>query len=126
MNSLLYTDDIILMSSSEENLQNMLDTCEQHSVKHGYVFSPSKCEIIAPEGTQTTYFRLYEEQVKQFPSFKYLGIPFDDKGIDIAGLCVEDISRAVKTADLFNRVGCNGTGFSPTVSRWILTSFVRP
>ena len=23
-------------------------------------------------------------------------------------------------------MGCNGTGFSPAVSRWILTTFVRP
>ena len=125
----------------------MLDTCEQHSVKHGYVFLPSKCEIITPEGTQTSYFRMYEEQVKQSPSFKYLGIPFNDKGVDIAGLCVdvaglrvdiaglcvdiaglcvEGISRAVKTANLFNRMRCNGTEVSPTVSRWILTSFVHP
>ena len=126
MSSLLYPDDIILVSGSEDSLQNMLDTCEQHSVKHEYVFSPSKCEIITPEGTQTLYFRMYEGQVKQSPSFKYLGIPFNDKGIDIAGLCAEGISRAVKTANLFNRVGCNGTGFSPMVSRWILMSFVRP
>ena len=41
----------------------MLDTCEQHSIEHGYVFSPSKCEIVAPEGTQTSYLRMYEEQV---------------------------------------------------------------
>ena len=58
VSSLLYADDIVLVSSSEENLQSMLDTCEQHSIDHGYVFSPSKCEIIAPGGTQTSYFRM--------------------------------------------------------------------
>ena len=126
VNSFLYADDIVLISSSEEHLQRMLNTCEQHSISHGYVFSPSKCEIIAPEGTQTSYIMMYEEQVKQSPSFKYLGVPFNDKGVDIAGLCVEGISRAVKTANLFRTVGCNGTGFSPRVNKWILTSFVRP
>ena len=104
----------------------MLDTCEQHNIDHGYVFSPSKCEIIAPEGTQTSYFRTYEEQVKQSSYFKYLGIPFNDKGVDIAGLCIEGTTRAVKTANLFSTLGCSGTGFSPAISRWILTSFVRP
>lgn len=44
----------------------------------------------------------------------------------IAGLCIEGIARAVKTANLFNVMGCNGTEVSPTKRRWILKSFVRP
>lgn len=32
--------------------------------------------------------------------------------VDIAGLCVEGIVRAVKTANLFNTVGCNGVSLS--------------
>ena len=77
------------------------------------MFSPPKCEIITPEGTQTLYFRMYEGQVKQSPSFKYLGIPFNDKGIDISGLYVEGISRAVKTVNLFYTMGLTGQGFHP-------------
>lgn len=69
---------------------------------------------------------MYEEQVKQFLRFEYLGIPFNYKGIDIAGLCIEGTTRVAKTANLSNRVGCDGTGVSPMVGRWILTSLVRP
>ena len=126
INSLLYADDIVLVSSTKYHLQNMLNTCELHSREYGYEFSPPKCEIVAPNDEQTTYFRLYGECVRLAPSFKYLGIPVTEKGIDIAGLCHESISRAVKTINLFHTVGCNGTGFPLTVNRWILTSFVRP
>ena len=50
------------------------------------------------------------------PTVQVFGDSFDDKGVDVARLCVEGISRAVKTANLFNDVGCNGMGFTPTVS----------
>ena len=126
INSLLYADDIVLVARTQEQLQSMLVTCEQHSISHGYVFSPSKCEIIAPKGKEPPYARLYGEMVRQTLSFKYLGIPFNDQGVDVTGLVVEGISRAVKTANLFSTVGCNGSGFRPTVSKWILTTFVRP
>ena len=126
INSLLYADDIVLVSSTHSGLQSMLDTCERHSISHGYVFAPSKCEVIAPQGKETPYVTMYGEKVRKTPSFKYLGVPFNDKGVDMAELCVEGITRAVKTANLFSTVGCNGSGFSPAVSRWILTTFVRP
>lgn len=117
INSLLYADDIVLVSSTHSGLQSMLDTCERHSISHGYVFAPSKCEVIAPQGKETPCVTMYGEKVRQTPSFKYLGVPFNDKGVDMAELCVEGITRAVKTANLFSTVGCNGSGFSPAVSR---------
>lgn len=53
-------------------------------------------------------------------SFKYLGVPITERDINIVGLCYEIIPRAIKTA------GCDGTGFPLTVSRCILTPYVRP
>ena len=79
---------------------------------------------LSPQGIQRTFFRLYGEQVRETTSFKYLGIPVNDQGVDITGLCVEGISRAVKTANLHSTVGCNGSGFTPIVNRWILKTFV--
>ena len=125
INSLLYADDIVLIATSQEQLQSMLDSCEQHSKEYEYKFSPSKCEVIAPTNVQASCLRIYGEELKQSPKFKYLGVPVTEMGIDIAGLCYEGISRAMRTANLFYFIGCNGTGFPSTVSRWILASFVR-
>ena len=125
INSLLYADDIVLVSSTKDQLQSMLNTCELHSRENGYVFSPPKCEIVVPSDERAPCFMLYGEYVRLAPSFKYLGIPVTEKGIDIAGLCYESISRAVKTVNLFHNMGCNGSGFPLAVNRWIMTSFVR-
>ena len=115
--SLLYADDIVLISGSANNLQDMMDTCEEHSIRYGYVLSPPKCEIIAPAIEQCSGLVLYDEGEKQSLSFKYFGVPVTEKGIDVPSVCVEGISRAVKTANLFASIGCNGAGFPPATSR---------
>lgn len=38
MISLLYADDVILVTSSAQQLQNMLRTCVRHSRSHRYEF----------------------------------------------------------------------------------------
>ena len=40
INSLLYGDDIVLVTSSAQQLQNMLRTCERHSRDHKYEVVP--------------------------------------------------------------------------------------
>lgn len=126
INSLLYADDIELVASSRDTLQNMLDTCELHSINHGYVFSPPKCEVIAPSTERSSILSLYGQEVMQAQTFKYLGVPVTTKGIDVQLMCISGITRAIKTANLLTTVGCNGTGFAPATNRWILTTIVRP
>ena len=126
VNSLLYADDIVLVSSSRNTLQSMLDMCELHSISHGYIFSPPKCEVVAPPTERNPGLSLYGQEVRQTQSFKYLGVPVTDKGINDYCMCVEGITRAVKTANLLATVGCNGSGFPPATNRWILTTLVRP
>ena len=46
INSLLYGDDIVLMTSSAQHLQNMLRTCQRHSRDYKYEFAPSKCKVV--------------------------------------------------------------------------------
>lgn len=45
------------------------------------------------------------------PSFKYLEAPLNDKGVNVAELCIGYYS-AVKTANLFNTVICNWGRFT--------------
>ena len=110
-NSFLYADDIVLVSSSEKHLQSMLDTCEQHGIEHGYVFSPSKCEIIAPEGAQTSYLRMYEEQVKQSPRFKYLGSRSTIKALTQRGCAVRAFLGQLRLPACYTLWDAMGQGF---------------
>lgn len=123
--SFLYADDIVLMLKNQEGLQNIIDTCERHSISYGHVFASHKCEIIVLQGKEAPCITIHREKVRQIPSFECLESPFNGKGVDVAGLWVKGISVAVEVANLFSTVGCKGTGVSLTVSRWILITFVR-
>lgn len=80
------------------------------SISYGYVFVPSKCDIMASKGKMTPCITMYGEKVRKILSFK-LGVPSNDKGANMAELWV------VKTTSLLSAVVCNGTGFSPTVNK---------
>ena len=45
--SFFYADDIAIIADDREQLQSMLQTCEEHSKEDGFRFSPTKCEIVA-------------------------------------------------------------------------------
>lgn len=80
LNSLLCADSIVLhptCRASPEHAEDLRTAQYQTRV----CISPSKCEIIAPGGTQISYFRMYEERVKQSPSFECLGIPFNEEAL---------------------------------------------
>ena len=126
INSLLYADDIVLISSSAVQLKEMLDTCERHSQKNGYKFSPVKCEIITPHGEGGDIFKLCGQEIKIVESSKYLGLPVTSKGLDIGGIRSEGIVMALKSAVMFRSLGCNSSGLSPVTIKRILVSFVRP
>ena len=128
INGLLYADDIVLVTSSAQQLQNMLGTCERHSRDHKYEFAPEKCEVVPPIYRETSQplVKLYGQTLKEVDRYKYLGLPFGAKGMDTRRMCEVSIAKGVRTAGLFYSVGCNGGGFSTAISRRVLTSFVRP
>ena len=128
INSLLYADDIVLVSSTARQLQEMLRTCERNSKDHKYEFAPEKCEVIPPQRMESSSLKvtLYGQTLKEVSGYKYLGLPFGPEGLNIKKLCESGIAKAVKIASVFNSVGCNGGGFSAAVCRRILTSFIRP
>lgn len=47
INSLIYTDDIVLVSKNRQSLRKCLNTRERHSHRNVYAFAPEKCEVIA-------------------------------------------------------------------------------
>ena len=124
----MYADYIVLVSSSQQQLQSMLRTCERHSREHKYKFAPEKCEVVPPiykKDIQSSV-ELYGEALKEVDRYLYLGLPFGAKGLDTGRMCEISIAKGVRMASLFHSIGCNGGGFSTAVSRRVLTSFVRP
>ena len=53
MNGLPYAGDIVLVTSSAQQLQNMLRRCKRHSRNYEYGRAPDKCEVIPPVKEET-------------------------------------------------------------------------
>ena len=130
INSLIYADDIVLISKNQQSLQKSLDACERHSRRNGYAFAPEKCEVIAPayqvSTGDTTSLILANKDLGYTDTFNYLGVPISAKGINFKLMCQSRVGAAIKMSTYFKNVGCNGGGYPPTIIRRILHSFVRP
>lgn len=130
INSLIYADDIVLISKTQTSLQKCLKACERHSRRNGYTFAPEKCEIILPAyqviTEVTSPITLANMELRHADTFNYLGIPITAKGIDFKLMCQLRVDAAIKMSSYFKRIGCNGNGYPPIITRKILHSFVRP
>ena len=106
----------------------MLNTCDRHSRGHKYEFALEKCEVVPPIHRDSSYssVKVCGQNLKDVGVYKYLGLPFGEKGLDTQRMHEVSIAKGVRTAGLFYSVGCNGGEFSTAVSRRALTSFVRP
>ncbi|KAG2225960.1 hypothetical protein INT45_006656 [Circinella minor] len=72
---LLYADDVVVISTPQK-MQEILQLCEQHSYDLGYRWNPKKCVIVQPPNNENTY-TLYDTQIPTQSSFIYLGIPIN-------------------------------------------------
>ena len=130
INSLIYADDIVLISKTQTSLQKCLKACERHSRRNGYTFAPEKCEIIAPAYRVTSGvtppITLANMELRHTDTFNYLGIPMTAKGINFKLMCQLRVDAAIKMSSYFKRIGCSGSGYPPTITRKVLHSFVRP
>ena len=130
INSLIYADDIVLISKTQTSLQKCLKACERHSRRNGYTFAPEKCEIISPAyqviTEVTSPITLANMELRHADTFNYLGIPITAKGIDFKLMCQLRVDAAIRMSSYFKRIGCNVNGYTPIITRKILHSFVRP
>ena len=60
----------------------MLDTCEEHSIRNGYRYSPGKCEIVPLYEECMETLKMSGSVIKILESSKYLGLPFSRKGLN--------------------------------------------
>ena len=96
------------------------------SLENGFRFSPQKCEIVAPEGVETTGCTLYGRSLVRSPHFTYLGMKMTVKGIDSQSHVARLASKAVDATNILRSIGFNGNGYSIEVKRRIYETFIRP
>lgn len=98
VNSILYADDIALLADSPGTMQNMLDCCSQFALANHFHWGTQKCELLPsllPVPLQP--LSLQNESLKVTTSFKYLGIFFNEHGID-TDACVDRLGKSIEKA----------------------------
>ena len=79
--SLVYADDVVLLSCSASGLQLLLDSMNHFCVGLGLVISNNKTEVVVFNGPGTaSTWRVGAQVLPQSVSFKYLGLIFHESG----------------------------------------------
>ena len=93
---LLYADDVVLISTIND-MQHLLNLCQQHSFEIKYQWNPEKCAVVQPTNTEHTY-KLYETPIPNQNSFTYLGMPINNKGyLDAQQLIIRNLTSAINS-----------------------------
>jgi len=69
--NLPYADDIILLATSEEELQELVDRLDRVSCKYSLLINIDKTKIIASDGIACSIL-IQNEQLEQVNTFRYL------------------------------------------------------
>ncbi|RYE04530.1 MAG: reverse transcriptase family protein [Rickettsiaceae bacterium] len=80
VSSLVYADDVVLLSWSSAGLQALLDGMHGFCHGLGLTVSPSKTEVVVFNGIASDTWHVGRHQLPQSASFKYLGLVFHESG----------------------------------------------
>ena len=81
VSSVVYADDVVLLSWSASGLQLLLDSMNRFCLGMGLIISPTKTEVDVFNGPGTaSTWRVGAQVLPQSASFKYLGLIFHESG----------------------------------------------
>ena len=86
INNLLFADDIMLIASNKQQLQQLLDICSKWANKWKLKFSASKSKTLTNNTSRIPAMKLqgkniYETDTRDY-NYKYLGLPITSRGIN--------------------------------------------
>ena len=92
LSDLEYADDIVLISTSEDDLQRYVDAVAEVGLHFGLVLKPSKCQMLTsiPNAPSLT---IYGTPIETVEKFCYLG-----STLTLSGSCEEDIRQRIGKA----------------------------
>ena len=121
-------DDILLISNSRLELQEMLTTAYKYSKENFYTIHPGKSTVTplysAKDAGTTTWF-LGDEEMPTTQSFTHLGLTWNQQSPSPA--TTEKITLARRTAYMLIGKGINGTdGINPVISAKVVETQILP
>lgn len=130
VNALLYADDVAIIGSRAD-MVDLLAAAGRHSTQNGYRWHPGKCVTL--NGNSSTNeqqsplpLELYNEPITNATTFTYLGIPFNDHGIDASLLVKQLTAKANRASHLLKRIGNHQYAFGLHTAIRNYRTFIRP
>ena len=108
--SLVYADDVALLSRSSPGLQALLDGMHDFCMGLGLTVSPTKTEVLVFNGNSSDTWHVGQHQLPRSAAFKYLGFIFHESG---------------SMAPAFQRLAQNGKGANARLHSRFKGSAVR-
>ena len=111
INHLAYADDLVIMANSRQDLQELITICDEWANDWGLSFNLRKSNTLTMRGKKMQPIDLDNGKMKNVESYKYLGIPICEAGIDV----IEYFKRITKnfrvsghvTNNFCNEIHCN-------------------
>ena len=132
LNSLLFADDVVICFKEMEGGQILLRTCETWANDNNMRFAPDKCVHIGPDADESDNmvddqrrFSLYDTPIASKEAAQYLGLYFNENGIDFSKSIAQRCSKALAISKVLGDVGMNGTGWVYASSVLAYKMFVR-
>ena len=125
--SLVYTDDVVLLSWSPSGLQLLLDSMNGFCPGLGLVISPTETEVVIFNGPGTpSSWQVGSQTLPQSSSFKYLGMIFHESGSlssALKRLAQNAVSAHAQLQTKFQRLMCDK---SVPIMRRLFDALVLP
>ena len=124
--NLFFADDGVLIATSVENSQALLNNCSIWSISHGIQFAPKKCGSIIKNIRLPICLYLYDEPLEILEHYRYLGIIVDKAGINWRKSMNFRIDSARKKINWLCRSGMNIFKWRLNSCISLYKSFIRP
>jgi hypothetical protein len=125
-NCLLFADDANIHSGSLHGLRTLLNACEDWSRRNDMVFAPTKCFYLGPTNMEDMNLLLYGTPLPKVDKADYLGMVFNETGIDFPSNLVKRRNKARNMIQVLGNLGMNSTGWPLKSSTAVYKTFVRP
>ena len=123
INALLYADDVALIASDHQHLQELLTVCDDFATRHRFAWAPTKSTVVANSPIRVS---LSGARLPQKPAFEYLGVTVGIRGIDGKQHATGRACKARAATGLLHTAGFNARGFAPDTNRQVFKQFILP
>jgi hypothetical protein len=125
VNNLFFADDGALFHNEASEIRIMLHLVDTWSRETGTTFEPTKCEVLVAVKPAIP-FQLSGVDLPYCRIFRYLGIWFDNHGINHEISFDKRIQAMKYMTNLLNHRGYNGHGWTPKCIMAVYRTFLRP